>query len=168
MFVCLFNISGTNEQISKPFFSSENWETYINLEYKTNFVRFWGAEIFGKQYGVLEYTSTQSFWPEVVLTLPEWPWDILTVPCVAQTPLGRPVGATWGPLGPLRSVRNQSGHLKATLVLWGPLQVSMNVYLSLPEPRFVSLISQPPKIAQNWFCIQNLHMYLSFQKKKTV
>ena len=42
----------------------------------------------------------------------------------------------------------------------------MNMYLSIPEPRIVSLISQPPKIAQNWFCIQNLHMYLSFQKKK--
>ena len=52
--VCLFDISGTNEQISKPFFSSENWDTYVNFEYKTNFVRFWGAEILGKQYGVLE------------------------------------------------------------------------------------------------------------------
>ena len=27
-------------------------------------------------------------------------------------------------------------------------------------------ISQSPKIAQKWFCIQNLHMNLSFQEKK--
>ena len=60
------------------------------------------------------------------------------------------------------------GHLKATLLLLGPLQVSMNIYLSTPEPRFVLQISQPPKIAQHWFCIQNLLMDLSLQKKKTV
>ena len=38
--VCLFNFSKTNEQISKSFFSSENWEPYVNFEYKTNFVLF--------------------------------------------------------------------------------------------------------------------------------
>ena len=42
----------------------------------------------------------------------------------------------------------------------------MNMYLSIPEPRFVLQISQPPQIAQNWFCIQNLHMDLSLQIKK--
>ena len=42
----------------------------------------------------------------------------------------------------------------------------MNMYLSILEPGFVLQISQPPKIAQNWFCIHNLHMDLSFQKKK--
>ena len=44
----------------------------------------------------------------------------------------------------------------------------MNTYFSIPEPLFVLQISQLPKVAQNWFCIQNLHMELSFQKKKTV
>ena len=32
---------------------------------------------------------------------------------------------------------------------------------------FVLQISQPPKVAQKWFCIQNVHMDLSFQQKKT-
>ena len=42
----------------------------------------------------------------------------------------------------------------------------MNTYFSIPEPLFVLQISQLPKVAQNWFCIQNLHMELSFQMKK--
>ena len=36
------------------------------------------------------------------------------------------------------------------------------------ESYFVLQISQPPKIAEKWFCIQNLHMDLSFQEKKTI
>ena len=44
----------------------------------------------------------------------------------------------------------------------------MNTYFSIPEPLFVLQISQLPKVAQNWFCIQNLHMELSFQKKKEI
>ena len=67
------------------------------------------------------------------------------------------LGAGWGVLWPLWYCE-----------LWGPLQVSMNMDLSFPEPGFVSQISQSPKIAQNWFCIQNLHMNLSFQEKKTI
>ena len=47
--VCLFDISGTNERISTPFFSSENLDPYVNFEYKINFVRLQGAEIFAKQ-----------------------------------------------------------------------------------------------------------------------
>ena len=80
--------------------------------------------------------------------------------------LDTPWKTSWGNLGPLKAskgmtspVRSHSGHLKATLVLWGPLQVSMNMYLSISEPRFVLQISQPPKIVQNWFCIQNLHKF---------
>ena len=42
----------------------------------------------------------------------------------------------------------------------------MNMYLFTLERRFVLQISQPPRIAQNWFYIQNFHMDLSFQKKK--
>ena len=48
----MFNISGTNEQISKLFFSSENWDPYANFKYRTNNVRFFGAEIFAEQNGV--------------------------------------------------------------------------------------------------------------------
>ena len=47
-------------------------------------------------------------------------------------------------------------------------QVSMNINLSISEPHFVLQISQPPNIAQKWFCIQNLHMDISLQKKQTV
>ena len=81
----------------------------------------------------------------------------------------------WDELGQLMPSEGLSGyywatqgHLKAPLRLWGPIYVSMNMYLSISEHSFVVQISQPPKIAQNWFCIQNLHMDLSFQKKKTV
>ena len=42
------------------------------------------------------------------------------------------------------------------------------MYLSISEPGFVLQITQLPLIAQNWFCIQNLHMDLSFQKEKRI
>ena len=42
----------------------------------------------------------------------------------------------------------------------------MNMNLCISEPHFVLQISQPPNIAQKWFFTQNLHMGLSFQKKK--
>ena len=42
----------------------------------------------------------------------------------------------------------------------------MNMYLSILEPDFALQISQPPKIARNWFCTQNFDMDLSSQKKK--
>ena len=35
MFDCLLNISATEKQIYKPFFSSENWDPYENFEYST-------------------------------------------------------------------------------------------------------------------------------------
>ena len=79
-------------------------------------------------------------------------------PLVAPTGLS---GCVWTTQGPF-------GHIKATRRLWGPLQVSMNMYLSISEPGFVLQITQPPKIAQNWFCIQNLHINLSCHKKKTI
>ena len=66
-----------------------------------------------------------------------------------------------------RPVSGQMGHLKAILVLSGPLLVSMNMNLSISEPHFVLQISQPTNIAQKRLCIQNLYMDLSFQKKKT-
>ena len=46
------------------------------------------------------------------------------------------------------------------------LRVSMNINFSTSEAHFVSQISQPPERTQNWFCIQNLPMDLSFQGKK--
>ena len=36
----LLNISGTKQRISKPFFSSENWDPYVNFEYRTISVRY--------------------------------------------------------------------------------------------------------------------------------
>ena len=104
----------------------------------------------------------------MVLTALEWPWNSPTGPWVAPTHPERPFWATWGPWGCLGIWPGQSGASQAFLVLWGPLQVSMNMYFSMPETNFVLQISQPPEITQNWFCIQNLHMDLSFQKKKTV
>ena len=68
----------------------------------------------------------------------------------------------FGPLrasqGMTRPVSSQLGHLKAILVLLGPLQVSMKINLSISEPHFVLQISQPPNITHKLFCIQNLHM----------
>ena len=66
------------------------------------------------------------------------------------------------------SVRCQSGHLEVNLTLLRPLQVIPNLTLSVSESHFVLQISHLPNIAQKWFCTQNLHMCLSFQKKKTV
>ena len=36
----LLDISGTKNRISKPFFSSENWDPYVNFEYRTISVRY--------------------------------------------------------------------------------------------------------------------------------
>ena len=41
-----------------------------------------------------------------------------------------------------------------------------NLNLSVSETYFVSQISQPPKMVEKWFCIQNLRMDLSFQGEK--
>ena len=46
------------------------------------------------------------------------------------------------------------------------LRVSMNINFSTSEAHFVSQISQPPERTQNWFCIQNLPMDLSFHGEK--
>ena len=40
--------------------------------------------------------------------------------------------------------------------------------VSNQEAHFVLQISQPAKVAQNWFWIQNLCLDLNFQKKKTI
>ena len=46
------------------------------------------------------------------------------------------------------------------------LPASMILNLSTSEPYFVFQISQPPNLAQIWFCIQNLQMDISFKEKK--
>ena len=78
--------------------------------------------------------------------------------------------SNFGPLrasqGMTRPVSGQLGHLRAIPVLWGPLQVNMNMNLCISEPHFVLQISQPRIIPQKWFCTQNLHMGFSFQNKK--
>ena len=92
--------------------------------------------------------------PDQLLTGPAILWEALRGPKLPQLVSQ---GVSW----PLRGL---SGHLKATLMLWGPPQASVNMYLYISEPGFNLQISQPPEIAQNWFCIQNLHMDPSFQK----
>ena len=42
----------------------------------------------------------------------------------------------------------------------------MKMNLCISEPHFVLQISQPPNIAQKWFCIQILRMDLSPQGEK--
>ena len=149
-------------------FYSENWDPYVNFEYRTNFVLFSGAEKFTKQNIVVVdkyiFILTWSC-PHITRVVLRWPDGLLTGPIITSEPLRGPKLpqlVSQGVSGPLSG---QSGHLKATLRQWGPLQVSINMYLSISEPGFVLQISQPPKIAQNWFCIQNLHKDLSFQKK---
>ena len=45
---------------------------------------------------------------------------------------------------------------------------TINMNLSVSKTHFASQISRPHQIAQNWFCIQNLGLDLSFQEKKAV
>ena len=86
-----------------------------------------------------------------------------------------PVGTTFVISGYLRGCRCQSGvsqrsvcQLEASVMFLDPLQTNIKINFSVSKPYFVLTISRPPKIAQKWFCIQNLRMDLSFQKKKTV
>merc|ERR1712081_55818 len=56
---------------------------------------------------------------------------------------------------------------------WGILRqvqllAGINLNLSISQPYFVFQISQPPNMAQKWFCIQHSQMDLSFQERKTV
>ena len=112
--------------------------------------------IFILTWGGPHRTRVPLRWPDWLLTAPVIPWEALRGP---QLPQLVAQGVSW-------PHRGQSGHLNATLMLWGPPQASVNMYLNISEPGFNLQISQPPKIAQNWFCIQNLHMDPSFQGKK--
>ena len=117
----------------------------------------WGSETdkvkLGMTWSDLSSVRLTSKCPDWHLTGPVNPWG---------TSLGN-----FRPLRASRPVSGQLGHLRAIPVLWGPLQVNMNMNLCISESIFVLQISQPPKITQKWFCTQNLHMDLSFQKKKT-
>ena len=88
------------------------------------------------------------YWP---LSGPDNPWE---------TSLGN-----FGPLGASQSmarpVSSQLGYLKAILVLWGTLQISLIKNLSISELHFVLQISTPSNSAQICFCIQNLHIWIS-------
>ena len=59
-----------------------------------------------------------------------------------------------------------SVHLGANLPLLRPFQVIPNMTFSISEPHFVLQISQPPNIAQKRFCTQNLHIWVSFFRRK--
>ena len=60
------------------------------------------------------------------------------------------------------------GYNEAALTQQALLLASMNLNMSASGPHSVFQISQPPDIAQKWFCIQNLEIDISFQKKQTV
>ena len=97
----------------------------------------------------------------MALRCPNWPLTGLEALRGLKLPKLVPQGLT----GP---VRCQSGHFEVNLTLLRSLQVIPNLTLSVSEPHFVLQISHLPNMAQKWFCTQNLHMGLSFQKKKTV
>ena len=112
----------------------------------------------GMTWSGLSSVRLTSRCPDWHLTGPANPWE---------TNLGN-FGPTGASEGLTRPVSSQFGHLMAIPVLKVPLQVNMNMNLCISEPHSVLQISQPPNIAQKWFYTQNLHMGLSFQKKKTV
>ena len=167
----MLNISKTNKQISKPFFSSENWDPYVNFKYRTNFCYCRGLRYLQKKtrfrnrqvhiHTDLKWSSQYQSGLEMTWLAPDCPGHTLRGPQGPQLPQLVSQGVPW-------PLRGQSGHLKATLMLWGPPQAIVNMYLYISEPGLNLQISHPPKIAQNWFCIQNLHMVPSFQKKKTI
>ena len=77
-----------------------------------------------------------------------------------------------GQLGLLRinqgPVWDLLGYPEATLRPLVKLSASINLNLSISQPYFVFQISQPPNMAQEWFCIQHTQMDLSFQERKAV
>ena len=107
--VCLLNISNSNEQISKRFFSSENWDiSKFWIQNKSHAILGgWdickaklGSEI-DKYIFILTWTGPHSL--RAALRCPDCP---LSGP---DTPPERPVVATCGPWGPLRVWPGQSG-----------------------------------------------------------
>ena len=124
-----------------------------------------GAEIFAKQNWVQQKkTSTYLYYPKVVLTDSAWPWDAPSE--WPEHPL-----RDWGQLGASEGL---SGYDRASKVISRPLWCWWEHFMSILIwtclfRKFVLSFKHlnPPKIANNWFCIYNLHMDLSFQKKKT-
>ena len=99
----------------------------------------------------------------IALRYPSWPLTGLIIPWEALRGPKLPKLVFQGCPG---LDRGQSVHLGANLELLRPLQVIPNTTLSISKPYFVLQISQPANIEHKWFCIQNLHMDLSFQRKK--
>ena len=168
----MFIISITNKQISKPFFFFWKSRYICKFWIQNQFCAIlgdWdicktkpGSEIdqyiFIRTWNGPHSTRVALRWPDWLLTGPVIPWEAHRGPKLPQLLAQRVSG----------QLRGQSRHLKTTLRLWGSLQVNRNMNLSISKPGFGLQISQPPKIAQNWGCIQNSHMDLSFQKKQTV
>ena len=122
----------------------------------------WGSEIH-KFIFILTWSGPHN--TGMARWCPNWPLTGLVIPWEALRGPKLPKLVSQGLAGP---VRCQSGHLEVNLTLLRPLQVIPNLTLSVSESNFVLQISHLPNIAQKWFCTQNLHMGLSFQKKKTV
>ena len=58
------------------FFSPENWDPNVNVEYRTISVPYQGADIFEKQNIVVKQTNSYQYWQKVVLAALGWPQDI--------------------------------------------------------------------------------------------
>ena len=136
----LFNISETKKKISEPGVSSENWYPHVNFEYRTMCVILGGWDICKPKWDSETDTII------LVMTLS----GLSSARLASRCPYGPLIGPDnpWetsvGIFGPLRAsqgmtrpVGSQLGHLKAILVLWGLLQVSMNIHLSILELHFV-------------------------------
>ena len=96
----------------------------------------------GMTWSGLNSVRLTSRCPDWHLTGPANPWE---------TSLGN-FGPRRASQGMSRPISGQLGHLRAIPVLWGPLQVNMNMNLCISEPHFVLQISQPPNNTQEWFC----------------
>ena len=150
-------------RISQPYLRHTSDLSLVNISQITNKSQTYKGAIFQEEVlftfflfkfrGIKDAFSKENqrtFSTRAALRCPDWLLTDLVIPLEAFRGPKLPQLVSKGVSGPLSG---QSGHLKATLVLWGALQVSMNMYLSIPESRFVLQISQPPKITQNWFCI---------------
>ena len=162
----LFDISGTKKWISKLFFFFWKLRPICKFWVQNHSCALlggwdicktkWGSEI---HKFIFIWTWSGPHSTGMALRCPNWPLTGLEALRGLKLPKLVPQGLT----GP---VRCQSGHFEVNLTLLRSLQVIPNLTLSVSEPHFVLQISHLPNMAQKWFCTQNLHMGLSFQKKK--
>ena len=125
-----------------------------------------GAKIYEKQNLIMKYTNSYSHWPAVVLAAFGWPQHTSKDP--RQAP-------NWSWLEHLSYSKLATSLIFSlswlSCKIWKVQNTKKNWFYHIKlsqKSHFVLWISQLPKITQNWFCIQNLCMDLSFQEKKTI